>query len=174
MEAAIERLDATRLNDGRYVYRDDGTQTYYVIDEWDIEMLDEMMANPDVQDAYSEWCGATDSVEAPNAILAEIGASDGYRCECGEATGERCAWTGSRNEMVTVEWMPAHLRAAHAAADNWGSYPHNGAVRLLIASACADRLRCTGDDYDDCEADNCPVHAEGTDDGPEWARIVEA
>lgn len=59
-------------------------------------------------------------------------------CECGEATGDRCAWSGPVEDTVLVEWMPEYLRASHEAAGNWGRYPHNGAVRLRLESSCAE------------------------------------
>ena len=62
------------------------------------------------------------------------------RCESGQATGERCAWTGLAGETEVVEWMPEHLRESHRAAGNSGAYPANGALRLRCCSACAEML----------------------------------
>jgi hypothetical protein len=62
------------------------------------------------------------------------------RCECGQAFGELCEWSGSKSETVVVEWMPEHLRASHAAARNAGSCPANGALRLRVEPSCAKRL----------------------------------
>jgi hypothetical protein len=75
------------------------------------------------------------------------------RCECGEATGQRCEWTGPASETVLVEWMPESLRASHVAAHNKGSHPANGSLRLRCERACARMLV--------------------EQDGPEWAEIVE-
>lgn len=61
-------------------------------------------------------------------------------CECGEATGQRCAWTGPRTKTVVIEWMPAYLRESHRAAGNAGVYPHNGALRLRVHPDCAALL----------------------------------
>lgn len=61
-------------------------------------------------------------------------------CECGEATGERCSWTGPVGDTVVIEWMPEYLRASHEAARNPGIYPHNGALRLRCERSCAARL----------------------------------
>lgn len=61
-------------------------------------------------------------------------------CECGKATGVRCAWEGPADETVVVEWMPEHLRASHTAARNSGTYPHNGALRLTMHRDCAREL----------------------------------
>lgn len=63
------------------------------------------------------------------------------QCECGEATGVPCEWSGSADETVVVEWMPEHLRVSHEAAGNWGSYPHNGAIRLRCEASCAEMLQ---------------------------------
>lgn len=35
-------------------------------------------------------------------------------------------------DPVIVERMPEHLRASHIAAGNWGSYPSNGAERVIM------------------------------------------
>lgn len=36
------------------------------------------------------------------------------------------------DDLVVVETMPDHLRDAHRAAGNWGTYPHNGAERCVV------------------------------------------
>jgi hypothetical protein len=55
--------------------------------------------------------------------------------------------------MVTVEWMPEHLRASHEAAGNSGRYPANGARRIAVSRSCA----------------NAMIEHDG-----EWVRIVGA
>jgi len=47
---------------------------------------------------------------------------------------------GTPKRRVKIEWMPVWLRASHEAAGNHGSYPHNGAERLLVDPACAKEL----------------------------------
>ncbi len=84
-------------------------------------------------------------------IVAELRAEAVVGCECGEATREPCGWKGPRADIVTLEWMPPHLRASHVEGRNGGAYPHNGARRLQVASACAQYL---------------------IDAAPEWASIV--
>jgi hypothetical protein len=71
--AAITRIGATALADGDWVYRADETDTWYVVDQHDIELLAEMLADPEQYDAYSCWCAATDSREASDEQLGEIG-----------------------------------------------------------------------------------------------------
>lgn len=61
-------------------------------------------------------------------------------CECGEWTGERCAWTGPVGQTVLVEYMPEQYRASHRAAGNPGACPHNGAVRVRVERSCAKLL----------------------------------
>lgn len=34
-------------------------------------------------------------------------------------------------DYVVLETMPDWLRQSHRDADNWGNYPHNGAVRVI-------------------------------------------
>jgi len=58
-------------------------------------------------------------------------------CQCGKITGVQCGRSGPVAETALVEHMPEHRRASHEAAGNRGVYPHNGAVRLRVARACA-------------------------------------
>jgi hypothetical protein len=62
------------------------------------------------------------------------------RCESGQVFGDACQWSGPASELVTIEHMPEHLRASHAAAGNRGIWPHNGAQRLQVCPACAEAL----------------------------------
>jgi hypothetical protein len=62
------------------------------------------------------------------------------KCECGEWSGERCAWEGPLSETVVVEWMPEDLRASHGRGGHHGVYPHNGAMRLRVEHSCAGRI----------------------------------
>jgi hypothetical protein len=59
------------------------------------------------------------------------------KCQCGIVTGVTCSASPA---PVLVEYMPEDLRASHAAADNSGSYPHNGAIRFRVSEECADEL----------------------------------
>ena len=68
----------------------------------------------------------------------ESAPSEQVRCECGEWSGVYCDQYAHEAEMVTVEYMPRWLRASHTAAGNSGTYPHNGARRILVTRACAD------------------------------------
>lgn len=67
-----------------------------------------------------------------------VAAGDTISCECGIVTGHRCGWTGPESETVTVETMPEYLRASHTAAGNAGTWPHNGAERVVVARDCAE------------------------------------
>jgi hypothetical protein len=94
-------------------------------------------------------------------------------CECGEAAGRRCEWTGPIEETVLIEYMPVYLRGSHEAAGNWGIYPHNGALRLRVEASCAERLQCTCPDFDSGPAaPGCYVHDSGTADQPPFAVVV--
>lgn len=61
-------------------------------------------------------------------------------CNCGEWSGERCAWTGPREQTVLVEFMPEFLRESHEAARNRGVWPHNGAVQIRVEKSCAKHM----------------------------------
>ena len=70
-------------------------------------------------------------------------------CECGQATGVACEWTGPINETVIVEWMTEYLRASHEAAGGGGGvWPHDGSLRLRVERSCADRLASDDQDED--------------------------
>lgn len=59
------------------------------------------------------------------------------RCQCGEVTGTRCGHFRLRSEMVVIEWMPYQLRSAKQDSGvDWGTYPQNGALRLLCDVDC--------------------------------------
>jgi len=62
------------------------------------------------------------------------------RCECGQALGTRCEWSGPKSETALIEWMPESFRASHTAARNSGTYPHNGAVRIRCERTCAELI----------------------------------
>jgi len=83
-------------------------------------------------DCTCGWCWAGDEAAC-------------VQCECGEAMGEKCQWSGRASDTVLVEWMPVCLRASHEAAGNAGVYPHNGAIRIRCERGCADRVR-SGDE----------------------------
>lgn len=92
-------------------------------------------------------------------------------CECGETTGERCAWTGPRSHTELVEWMPLHHRASHAAAGNSGTYPHNGARRLRLSGECAASLIEADPEWAtqvDGKPDDSPAYLDGFKDGLAW------
>jgi len=74
------------------------------------------------------------------------------KCQNGEWSGVPCSFTGSDEDMVTVEFMPAWLRASHEAAGNWGAYPCNGAQRIRVCPTCAEEML----EYD-----------------PDWCRMIE-
>ena len=92
-------------------------------------------------------------------------------CMCGEATGERCAWSGPVGKTVVVEWMPEFRRASHEAAGNWGCYPHNGAMRLRVEYECADALRGSEEPYGVCSTE-CPLHGEDGPGEPPYAVLL--
>lgn len=87
----------------------------------------------------ADWSRAVDLTPsgthriAHSAPLVEVA-----RCECGTWSGVRCEHVGPVADLVTVEWMPEYLRASCVAANNRGTYPHNGAVRLRVELGCAD------------------------------------
>lgn len=139
--AAVDHLDAIEHDHG-YAYRAEETGSWYAVTVDDMAEFGAAVLAGRASQAYSLWCaGCGEEIEDPTGAA--------VRCECGEATGERCAWSGPVSETVTVEWMPEHLRASHTAARNRGAYPSNGARRLTVHVDCADLLCSDGDQW--CE-----------------------
>lgn len=67
--------------------------------------------------------------------------TDVIQCECGESTGEQCAWAGCREETEVVEWLPPYLAGtAEAARSRYGL-----TRRLRVHVDCAERLREAGE-----------------------------
>jgi len=69
------------------------------------------------------------------------------QCQCGQWSGEPCSYVGPEGDMLTVEFMPEHLRATHAAAGGIGAWPANGAIRLRVERECAARMRDLDGDW---------------------------
>jgi hypothetical protein len=79
------------------------------------------------------------------ATKTQIDQSAEVHCACGEWGGVRCEWSGPQSDTSVVELMPEHLRASHAAAGSSGQYPLNGAIRIRVQYACAERIvECEG------------------------------
>lgn len=50
------------------------------------------------------------------------------------------------NDFVVLETMPDYLRAQHRAANNFGIYPHNGSVRVVVPREFALQVIAEDDD----------------------------
>ena len=129
---AASRIDATELADGRWAHYADETSRWYVVTADELEELCDYLDSDDEQvsgDAYSHWCAGTSAQEMPKGWTPDA-----------EPAVEL------PEDAVLVETMPDDLRASHEVAGNWGSYPHNGAVRRVMAREDAEAL-CEDDDY---------------------------
>ena len=76
--------------------------------------------------------------------------AEDVRCECGEVTGERCAWVGPRTDTVAVRWLPEALRGSHQAAGRSGVYGiggDGGAETLRLERGCAESLATSEGDW---------------------------
>lgn len=91
--------------------------------------LDEKSASDAVNNNWSEGSNTVDSLCS-------------VRCDCGTHTGVRCEYVAPADtgDWVTLEVMPDHLRGSHRAAGGFGSYPHNGSLRLRVYRECADEI----------------------------------
>lgn len=139
--AAVDHLDAVAHNGG-YAYRAEETGSWYAVSADDMAELGAAVLGGRASEAYSLWCaGCGDEIDDPTGRT--------VHCACGEWSGHRCSWTGSRSETVVVEFMPEHLRSSHEAARNRGFYPANGSRRIRVERSCADTM--VRDDGDWCE-----------------------
>lgn len=68
LQRAMDRVDAVRLDDGRYAYYADETSAWYVVEEGELGDLCDYLDHEDAEirrDAYSHWCAGTSSEEMP-------------------------------------------------------------------------------------------------------------
>jgi hypothetical protein len=146
---------------------DEGDQALDALDDDDYEAV---IAHLDAASRIEMGWGA-DPAWGPALETARELLDGLVRCQCGEVTGDCCAWVGPIDQTVLVEYMPEALRASHSAAGNSGSYPYNGAIRIRCEMSCADRI-VYGDVYAD---DYAGDYADDYCDAPEneWARILD-
>lgn len=112
-----------------------------------------------VRGDFNATCGAVVSVD-PDYILRSVKGDRGVKGTLAHAvsaavameadlqpaygvTVERDGYTlatviDGYHDLVVVETMPKGLRSSHEAAGNRGSYPHNGAARVLMDRANAE------------------------------------
>lgn len=141
LRAGIDRLHAVQLSDGRYAYLAPETDSWYRITERDICALgDDLRSGED--DAYSLWCtvcgeeiGDTEHDQL-DMIADATDTPVAYRCQCGTATGDRCEWTGDREDLVHVRWVPDSDRGSAQASGSYRAY----AISLYVTAECAERL----------------------------------
>ncbi len=134
------------LADGNYAYYADETSAWYLVTASDVRELGEaMMRGDEDEDAYSVWCtgygeevGDTDH-DRLDQIADETTLEVVYRCQCGEALGQRCEWTGDRKELIHVRWVPDSDRGSAQASGTYdmGAY----AQSLYVTAGCAEVLR---------------------------------
>lgn len=145
--AGITRLGAVDLGDEQYAYYADETRAWYLVSADDVRDLGARLLAGE-QDAYSLWCAATIATEVRDTdhdrldqIVEALGDDSRvrYRCQCGTAMGERCAWTGRRDELVHVRWVPASDRGSAQASGTYASGAY--ATSLYVYRDCAELLR---------------------------------
>lgn len=125
------------------------SHTEIVILPWSQEAQDELslLCDDSVEASPTTWeAWGTDDDGAEWRVHLDGVRDPAVHCGCGEWSGGRCEWTGPESETLVVEYMPEQHRASHVAAKNRGTYPHNGAVRIRVARACADSMiECDGE-----------------------------
>jgi hypothetical protein len=106
----------------------------------------------DVMSVEAAGLNQADGYEVGQTLYALVW--DPYAALVGEPTYELTAEDlGVEDEAalpedaVIVERMPEYLRDSHRAAHNWGSYPHNGAERVIMSRSEAEE-NVLGDEYD--------------------------
>jgi transcriptional regulator with XRE-family HTH domain len=76
--------------------------------------------------------------EAALAVEAALDAAGAeiVECECGEWSGEACAWFGPRSETVRVRYVPGQWRGTAEAAGTWRGV----AAAMRVSPECAERI----------------------------------
>lgn len=142
--AAVAHLGAVSVRDG-YVYRAEESGSWWLVDEADMAEAGAAILGG-AGDWYSLWCASSTAEEVSgldhdtlDAICDAGGdAERDYSCQCGSATGTRCSWSGHREQLVTVRWVPESDRGSAKAS---GTYTHGGyALKLYVSPECADML----------------------------------
>lgn len=157
----MEWLDATLLADGMYAFAaEDGG--WYRADAADIRALGAriLAGTDDDRTVQAEAVRDTDhdALDRIVTALGDVTAVD-YRCQCGEAMGQRCEWTGDRRDLVRVMWVPESDRGSAEAS---GSYTRGAyATALQVTQDCADALAAGWDE-----------DGEPLEGGDPFARIV--
>lgn len=128
-------------------YRADETGRWVIVSAEDWRDLERRLAKGQT-DAYSLWCAETssgrevsarDDHDLLDAICDAGGAAErDYECQCGRATGESCQWSGHRDELHLVRWVPESDRGSAQASGTGtrGAY----AKKLYVSPECADML----------------------------------
>ena len=161
----INSLDAVKIGDHQYAYYAQETGAWYLVDEFDIQNLGAAL-RAGKPDAYSIWCAGTPATRVDDLehdILDRIAdaAPDrgvSFRCQCSRATGQRCEWTGEREDLILVRWVPD---ADRGSAEASGTFTRGAYARsLYVSPGCAEMLRY---EYED---------GERTDREDPYVRIV--
>jgi len=165
LAAGVDYLDAIQV-DGDYAYLAAETRRWWVCTAEEVVDLGERLA-ADPDRGYSEWCSGWSGEEVDglahdilDAICAAGGAAErDYTCQCGQALGERCAWSGHREELVLVRWVPdSDVGSAQASGTGtYGAY----ARRLYVAPECAEVLRYVYVDGERTEVEDPYVRVVG-------------
>lgn len=82
--------------------------------------------------------GLADAMRAAVALEAEL--QPAYGVTIGADGSTIATVANGAHDLVVVESMPEHFRASHEAAGNSGSYPHNGAERVLMDRGNAEHF----------------------------------
>lgn len=74
--------------------------------------------------------------------------------------------TALTDNLVLLERMPEHYRDSHRAARNWGRYPANGAIRVVVSTEWAEQdVSEDGDGYNhvvrDADAGDLETYGRG-------------
>ena len=145
LAAGTDRLDAVDIGQDQYAYWADDAHAWYVVTADDVRALGRALRDDDGDaDAYALWC-ATCGEEVSDLDHDQLDriadATDRpvtYRCQCGRATGVRCEWTGPREELWHLRWVPDALRGSACASGTYTSGAY--ASSLYVTGDCADDL----------------------------------
>lgn len=162
-------IDAVDIGGDQWAHYATEAGTWWITDSDTLESLCDYLDHADAEvrrDAYSHWCNSGDAEEVSDTDhdtldrICDAGGSaeDDYRCQCGRATGVRCEWTGRRDRLVTVRWVPESDRGSARASGTYTSGAY--AQTLYVTPRCADVLA------------HVYVDGEQTDELDEYVRVV--
>lgn len=145
IQTAIDRLNATQLDDGDYAYLADETDAYYRVTEDDLEALGRML-DDGAPDAYSHWCSGYGEEMGPSTVERwDDAASYQTESECDD-DGETVTAYSTVSVLVGTDGAAWYIRTSeetapgrHDVQDVDGMHEDEGDAREAAVALAAER-----------------------------------